>query len=171
MTSPAKTTVWKRLYRCRRGAAIVEFAIVAPLLVALGVGVFEFGRAVQSYHVIDKGMRDAARYLGRGSATCDTNGNGSVTNVAQAKNLAMYGNTTGSGSLVLAFWNDPATITIPLPSCTPTSTNWVSTNGGAYIPIVTVAARVPYADLGLLGLFGLNAPTFGIEHQEVGLSE
>ncbi len=167
---PAKTTFWKRLCRCRRGAAIVEMAIVAPLLVALGVGVFEFGRAVQSYHEIDKTMRDAARYLGRGSATCDTSGNFSYTNDTQAKNLALYGNTAGSGNLMLPFWSDPGTITIA-GSCVPISTNWISPNGSGYVAAVTVSARVPYADLGFLALFGLNPPTFGIAHQEIGIPE
>lgn len=176
MTSPAKTTVWKRLYRCRKGAAIVEMAIVTPLLVALGVGVFEFGRAVQSYHVIDKGMRDAARYLARFVTTGPVTTCPTVPAALRlaAQNLAIYGNTSSSGlTPVLSFWSDPNTISVTV-TCVNDSANpppWLDPNGGTLIPIVTVAASVPYADLGLLAVLGLGAPTFGIAHQEIALPE
>ncbi len=170
MTSPAKTTVWKRLYRCRRGAAIIEFAITAPLLLALSLGVFELGRAVQSLHMIDKGMRDAARYLGRGFATCDTNGNFSYTNGTQAQNLALYGNTSGSGTTVLGFWSDPNTIAIS-GSCVAASTNWISLNGSGYVPTVTVTATVPYPDLGFLQVLGISGLTFNTQHQEISIPD
>ena len=170
MTNLVKTMVWNRLRRCRSGAALVEFALVAPMLVLLALGVFEFGRIVQSYHAIDKGVRDAARYLGRGFATCDNNGNGSFTNGTQAKNLALYGNTDGSGSVVLGFWSDPNTITINV-GCVATSTNWISPNGGTYIPSVTVTATVPYTGFGFINYLGLQSSGFTTQHDEMGIPE
>lgn len=139
------------------------------MLIALALGIFEFGRVVQSYHAIDKGLRDAARYLGRGSATCDASGNFSYTNGTQAKNLAIYGNTAGTGSPVLAFWSDPGTITIT-GVCTPISTNWISPNGG-YVTTVTAEATVPYTDFGFLGFLGLQSSGFTAQHEELGLPE
>lgn len=55
----------RRLAACEDGAAILEFALVLPILVALLAGAFEFGRIL----LIRKAMIDAvggsARYLGR----------------------------------------------------------------------------------------------------------
>jgi Flp pilus assembly protein TadG len=170
MTNLVKTMALNRLCRCRSGAALVEFALVAPLLILLALGIFEFGRIIQSYHAIDKGVRDAARYLGRGFATCDNNGNGSFTNGTQAKNLALYGNTAGSGSVVLGFWSDPSTITITV-GCVATSTNWISPNGGTYIPSVTVKASVTYTGFGFLNFLGLQSSGFTTQHDEMSIPE
>lgn len=162
---------WECLWRDCRGGPIVELAVLAPLLVSLGLGVNEFGNAVQNYHVIDKGVRDAARYLGKGFATCDANGNGSVSNTTQAQNLALYGNTAGTGTAVLSYWANLAQPITASVSCVAISTNWVSPNGSAYIAIVTVDATVPYTGFGFLSVFGLGSPTFDLKHQEVSLPE
>lgn len=44
-----------------RGAALVEFALVAPLLVLLIFGMIEFGMALNDYQSIRQGVRDGAR--------------------------------------------------------------------------------------------------------------
>jgi Flp pilus assembly protein TadG len=43
------------------GQAMVEFALVAPLLLMLVIGVFEFGRAWNDYQVITEAARAGAR--------------------------------------------------------------------------------------------------------------
>jgi hypothetical protein len=152
----------------RGGGPIVELALLAPLLLSLGLGVNEFGRAVQSYHVIDKGVRAAARYLARQPApACG----GTVTNTTQAKNLAMYGNTAGSGSAVLSFWTDPSTITVTVTCFDDTSGTYLSPTGSTQMPIVAVEAKVPYASLGFLKVLGLGSPTFDMQHQELMLPD
>ncbi len=170
MTGRAMSSFWGRLYRDRGGGPIVELTLLAPLLISLGLGVSEFGNAVQGYHVIDKGLRDAARYLGKGFASCDSNGNGTFTNGTQAKNLALYGNTAGTGTLVLPYWSDPATITIGV-SCVATSTTWISPDGSSHVAIITVSAAVDYVGFGILAVFGLASPEFDLAHQEVSLPE
>lgn len=53
-----------RLLRSRRrerGAALVEFAMVLPLLVALLFGIVEFGIALNDYQSIRHGVREGAR--------------------------------------------------------------------------------------------------------------
>lgn len=54
-----------RLLRTRRrregGAALVEFAMVLPLLVALLFGIVEFGIALNDYQSIRHGVREGAR--------------------------------------------------------------------------------------------------------------
>jgi Flp pilus assembly protein TadG len=44
-----------------RGQAIVEFAIVLPLLLILLFGVIDFGRALQTYITINNASREGAR--------------------------------------------------------------------------------------------------------------
>lgn len=45
------------------GVAIVEFALVLPLLLILTFITTEFGRALYQYNILTKSVRDAARYL------------------------------------------------------------------------------------------------------------
>lgn len=46
---------------CEAGQALVEFALVVPLLLVLVIGVFEFGRAWNAYQVITDAAREGAR--------------------------------------------------------------------------------------------------------------
>jgi Flp pilus assembly protein TadG len=55
----------QRIRRSDRGAFLVEFAIVVPLLILLFGIVVEGGRLMWSYQTAAAGVRDAARYLGR----------------------------------------------------------------------------------------------------------
>jgi Flp pilus assembly protein TadG len=55
----ARTPV--RRERRRRGAAIVEFAIVAPLFFMLILGIIEFGRMVMVQQIITNAAREGAR--------------------------------------------------------------------------------------------------------------
>jgi Flp pilus assembly protein TadG len=75
----------------QRGAAAIEFAIVAPLLLAICFGITEFGRAIYTYNTLAKSARDAARYLSTQAA-------GNATALATAKNLVVYGNPAGTGT-------------------------------------------------------------------------
>lgn len=70
--------------RKQRGVAIVEFALVVPLLLILTFITTEFGRAVYQYNTLAKSVRDAARYL-----SIQTPG----THQAEAANLIVYGKT------------------------------------------------------------------------------
>lgn len=49
--------------KARRGAAIVEFALILPLMLLLLAGIFEFGRAFWYYDALVKATRDAAREM------------------------------------------------------------------------------------------------------------
>jgi Flp pilus assembly protein TadG len=60
--------------RRRRGDAIVEFALLAPLLLMILFGVMELGRVVDAWVVIHNAAREGARagaaaYLGQDPAT------------------------------------------------------------------------------------------------------
>jgi len=45
-----------------RGQALVEFALILPVLVLILMGVFDFGRAFFAYNAISNGAREGARY-------------------------------------------------------------------------------------------------------------
>ena len=46
----------------QRGVAIVEFALVLPLLLLMTFVVTEYSRALYQYNTLTKSVRDAARY-------------------------------------------------------------------------------------------------------------
>ena len=47
--------------RNQRGAALLETAITIPLILAVCVAVFEFGRAYQTWQVLTNAAREGAR--------------------------------------------------------------------------------------------------------------
>ncbi len=51
----------RRLARADRGQALVEFALVAPVLLLLVVGIFEFGRAWNALQAVTDAAREGAR--------------------------------------------------------------------------------------------------------------
>jgi len=72
----------------QRGVALVEFALILPLLLLLTLITTEFGRAIYQYNTLTKSVRDATRYLSMQLPE---------TQVTQARNLAVYGNLEGTG--------------------------------------------------------------------------
>ncbi len=64
------------------GVALVEFALVLPLLLVLSLITAELGRGVYRYNCAAKAVRDAVRYL-----SMQTPG----THVTEASNLIVYG--------------------------------------------------------------------------------
>ena len=62
---PLRRLDWKMIPRTpkgdRRGAAVVEFAVVSPVFILLVFGMVEFGRAVMVQQVLVNTSREAAR--------------------------------------------------------------------------------------------------------------
>ena len=54
-----------------RGAAAVEFALVAPLLLTLAVGITEFGRAYTTQAALAQAAREGATTLAMGGTTAE----------------------------------------------------------------------------------------------------
>lgn len=102
----------------QKGAAVLEFALILPLLLLLTFITTEFGRAMYQYNTVAKSVRDAVRYL-----SMQTPG----SHLTEAKNLVVYGNVGGTGSpLALA-------LTVPMVSAT-----WQATGSNPVINTVTV---------------------------------
>lgn len=61
----ARPSLLARCRRSDRGAILVEFALILPLLLLVFGVIVEGGRMMWSYQTAAAGVRDAARYLGR----------------------------------------------------------------------------------------------------------
>ena len=79
-----------------RGAELLEFAIVLPLLILLVLGAIEFGRAYFTYNILAKAVRDGARYAATSEAT--SAGTLDATAITKTKNVVVYGNSAGTGT-------------------------------------------------------------------------
>jgi len=83
------------------GIAVIEFALVLPILMLLMLATAEFGRAFYQYNTLTKSIRDGARYLSDNSL----NGAGVIelggTTSTATKNLIVFGNSVGSGTALL----------------------------------------------------------------------
>jgi Flp pilus assembly protein TadG len=51
----------RRLGRDQRGTALVETALTLPLMLLISVGIFEFGRAYQTWQILTNAAREGAR--------------------------------------------------------------------------------------------------------------
>jgi Flp pilus assembly protein TadG len=100
--------------RNRRGAAAVEFAVVAPLFFLLVFGMIEFGRMVMVQQVITNGSREGARI-----AVLD----GTTTSEVVTAVQTYLDNASVSGASVTvtpdppssAVYGDPVTVVVSLP--------------------------------------------------------
>jgi Flp pilus assembly protein TadG len=72
----------------RRGAAVVEFAFVAPLFVMLVFGMIEFGRLVMVQQLLTNASREGAR-LGVLSDTTDTDVKNKVVSYLGSSSIAI----------------------------------------------------------------------------------
>lgn len=165
--------IWRSACRETKGVAFLEFTILFPLLLSLAIGVFEFGRALQHRHVIDKAVRDAGRYLARIPATCTAAGtnNGTIDSayITNARNLALTG-VTSSGTAILNYWTDPSTVAVNV-DCIDRTSSTPSYRGADFMPIIRVTATVPYSDLGFLAVLGLGGITFTVDHEQLHIGE
>lgn len=73
----------------QRGAALIELALIMPLLLLLTIITTDFGRSLYHYNAITKSMRDAARYLSMELTS---------VRIEEARKLVVYGNPDGTGS-------------------------------------------------------------------------
>jgi Flp pilus assembly protein TadG len=75
--------------RSQKGAALLETAIVLPLILLVCVGIFEFGRAYQTWQVLTNAAREGAR-AAIITGTTDTDVTTRVRNYMQGGALPNY---------------------------------------------------------------------------------
>lgn len=170
------TRFLSRFRKCTEGAALFELTLVIPLILAIGMGVIEFGNLLQKRQLIISGVRDAARYVARlpydPGNTTSTN-----ANIAAGQYVATRSVSAG-GTNRIAWWN-PADVTIAYSAVGNTGGTNCGTGasdfclrGGTSIYVVTASTNVSYGQLGALSfLYNIGAipsttVTLAATHQE-----
>jgi Flp pilus assembly protein TadG len=137
------------------GASLVEFALVAPLLVVIALGGVELARAVAAYQTADSTVRVAARYLARTSDPTNADFR------QYAKNLAVFGSIAQVNGKNI----------IPVEGSLPTGTVFTITYPVGGAQVLEFQAKVPFTSQ-LLALFGGSTNmTFTVKHQEPFIGE
>lgn len=80
-------------FRSQKGAALLEAAITVPIILLICVGIFEFGRAYQTWQVLTNAAREGARAAVI-TGTTDADVTTRVRNYMQAGSLTNYGTAT-----------------------------------------------------------------------------
>jgi Flp pilus assembly protein TadG len=79
--------------RSEQGAALLEAAITVPIILLISVGIFEFGRAYQTWQVLTNATREGAR-IAVLTGTTDAAVTTRVRNYMQAGSLPNYATAT-----------------------------------------------------------------------------
>jgi Flp pilus assembly protein TadG len=135
--------------RHSRGVATIEAVITLPLLLLLMLATVELGRAFVQYTTLANSVRNAARHVA-GKALLGTTQTVFITPalLAEARNLAVYGNEAGDGSPKLPGFS--------------TGQVAVSDAGGSN---VLVSVVYPYQPM-----FGAQLPRFGVGNGPISIA-
>jgi Flp pilus assembly protein TadG len=155
------------LIRDRGGSAAAELALSLPLLLVLLFGSVEVGYYFLSEHVVQKSVRDAARFGARLAMTnypsCTVPSGGTAEQ--QIRRVARFGNISGTGSPRLLGWtaDSMTTVTIACDNSSSYGTGGIYTDFPNGAPVVTVSAAVPYNMF--FGVIGLGAATLSLNSE------
>jgi Flp pilus assembly protein TadG len=142
---------FRSAWRDQRGSALVEAAILTPVLFVLIFGVFEFSWYFYDQHRVSTGIRDAARYLSRVADPTDP------ILQANARKLAVTGSIAGGDARVRDWSADDVAISVESVANPIRNNDSRSYRGDATIQVVTVSTRFTHASLGFLPLLHLSA--------------
>lgn len=152
------------VFKDRSGASLVEMGLLLPLLVSLALGMMVYANVVYQFHVAEKGVKAASRFLARIPVAPTAGCNFSFDSASEtaAKELAVKGSFDANATQLLPNWATTQ-VTIPATTCKNDPAG-----GGAQIPVVTVNASFTYNGLGLLNFLGAgSAITISASHEEV----
>jgi Flp pilus assembly protein TadG len=142
---------WRGLAACRRGVAALEFALVAPLMIVMMIGVFDLARAMTVQQEVYNSTHSILVSASSLAVQSDKTTSLTVTQVQQSLSTvfaAIPGRRNGSLSGVTGVILTSVNFTQSDPTCKPTTSAPCP-----YVP--TVAWSVAYADPA-----GRNANTF-----------
>jgi Flp pilus assembly protein TadG len=150
-----------RLTRGERGAALVEFALVLPLLLVVIAGVVDFGFLFQRYEVVTNAAREGARLASLPSY------NGQTALIrAHVRNYVQQGLALSNAALDATVPNTTAGVNIANVTLSYTA------NGNTYqIPAVSVTVNYNHTFLMLGPVLGLIGGTWGNSMNIVGFSQ
>ncbi|WP_352628297.1 TadE/TadG family type IV pilus assembly protein [Mesorhizobium sp. M0227] len=166
-------SLYRQLHRFRHdrsGTALVEMALIAPLMLVLSAGVFEFGNLIHEKLLMEAGLSDGARFAARCNSQLYTNAGLTIDCANVATNIAVFGNAAGTGNARVSGWQKAdVTVTIAASgSCHDAVvagvTQYRSTT--AQVCIVRAAGTLDYSDVGMLSLLSIGPITLNGFHEE-----
>jgi Flp pilus assembly protein TadG len=152
-----------RLKKDQRGAALVEMAIITPLVVLLAAGVFEFSSIIQTRLMLEAGVSDGARFVAR----CRWGGNQAACETA-AINIVVTGQPTSGGTARVTGWTAAQVAVTYTPFAVTVDSDGLQNyrTDLASVDIVSVTATYPYSGTGLWAFLGFGAFNLVVSHQE-----
>jgi len=123
--------------RCRRGAAAVEFAVVAPLLFSVVLAILEFGRGMMVAETLAAAARAGCRAASLSGATT-----ASATTIVTSNLTGMTGTTVAmtvngaSKNVSQAVSGDTVAVTVSVPY---SNVSWLPTASSQYLKNITLS--------------------------------
>lgn len=139
----------------RSGSSAAEMALVMPLLLVLMFSTFELGYYFLSEHVVQKAVRDAARYAARLPVESYPSCTVPAATETAIRKVARTGLPDGTVQR-LQGWNSDTMTTIEI-SCDATMSTGIYKDFPSGAPVILVKASVDYPTL--LGSMGIAIPT------------
>lgn len=159
-----RTKTWS--WHDDKGSALVEAAVMLPLLLILVLGVYEFSWLFYQQHVMSDGLRSAARHLARSPHSCDTGSPRWADDEAAAQLLAATGSVL-SGRPRLKGWSSNMIAITCTPIDNPLGPDGLRMyRGNAIVYVVTVSSRFTDPSLGFFRMLGLQSPVISASHSE-----
>jgi len=167
--------------RDQQGSVLVEMTLVAPLMLLLSAGVFEFGNLIHDKLLVEAGLTDAARFAARCNSQLYTDyaaaGFSAIDCADMATNIAVYGTasvTVVSGKVtntprVSGWQKADVTVTIGASgSCHPAVVAGVTQYRSVtpQVCIVNATGTYPYSGVGMLALLNIGPITLNDFHEE-----
>ncbi len=162
----ARARLLRSLREDQTGSALVEGAVVLPLLLLVLFGVYEFSWFFYQQHVVAMGLRDAARYAARATSWCGPAAPGWGVIEANARNLATSGTIFGGPERVRGWRPDMVTLRCSQVDNSPDRNGVQRYRGGPVISVVTASTRFSDPSLGFFRILGLASPTLAVSHSE-----
>jgi len=148
-----RTTIGKFRHN-EDGVALVEFALLFPIMLLIFAVIIEGSRTFWSYQATISGVRDATRYVGRAAPRdiCETGGSLDGMNAAL---LAMVSTSTGGGGVF------PAGVTVTGVTTSLNCATNVPAYRGGQVPVATLSATltIQFPFSGIFQLVGGNLGT------------
>jgi len=151
-----------------RGATMVEFAVILPLLLMLFLGIAELGRALLFKQRLTQAVETGARYAARAFGSVDTTDCTTLTSwdavggvVDRTKNMVAFGQVTGGVTAVIpGLDTDDVDVALLSPTVT----------GVGVVCVVQVEVNaLPYQGIfgtSLIPLLNIDQPTLSATSEE-----
>ncbi len=143
----------------RRGNAMVEFALVLPVILLILGGLVDIGRLFYQADALEKALRDGATFAARSQLPL------SQEAIEKTANLIKTGTLSGNGALLLPGWQngsgelDIETVSVPVMD---------PLGQQEMVPVIRLRASVPAQPLlpGIWALFGQENFTIEASHEQ-----